>query len=435
MSTANSLSTALPLPKHGHSGRDRRYGLVARVGSTLVGQVLLSGLHFVLHLHLVRVLPAAEYGVFAFAFTMAIFGLSVSYPLVATPLAVYTAGVERQAARAATEVALGAVNLVLVGAIFVGTVVLMSIVAAGMAGALAGGSFAAAYANRSSTRALVLARHRGELALVGDAACVGLALFILVAAGAAMERPSMIVALLALAVGNLAGSLAELTLLGGRLRLSIRGTSLRRYRRLWTETRWSLVGSAATVLQAQAHALLVSLLAGPAAFAPLAAGQIAFSPVRVGIFALQSALRPELASAGAQGERRRVWLVVLGATAALVLGLLSLAALLTLYWRPLATAIYGGSYDLDQMAWVVCLNGGIALCTALSAGGATALQVLRRFELLARASLCGAALSLVVVMLVLSLGFPTTMTLLGVLLGELVILGAVLSGMWSWLRR
>lgn len=423
---------------HGRATWQDASRLVGKISLAVIGQLLISALHFGLNVTLVRMLPPGEYGMFAFAFALAMLTSSISNALVATPLAVYTSGLDRAAPRAAIEASIGAANLLLlVGAFLVSLLLAGGIEAAegeatGWAG-LAAAAFATAYAGRFATRSLALARHRGNLVLWGDLTFVGGSLAAL--AAMAFQLPlSATMVLVALMLGNLAAAAADLAALRVKPQPALRRSTVRRYRRrIWPKTRWWLLGSVTAVLQAQAHALLVSLWLGAAAFAPLAAGQVAFSPVRVVIFAWQSALRPEFARAVAGDHRRRlVWLVLLS-SGLLGLGVAGLAALLALFWEPLAALLYGGNYEPDRMVPIVALNGAIVMCTALSTGPSLALQALGKFKGLALATVGGSLASMAVVALALAWSAPVA-SLMGVLLAELLVLVMVIWMLRAWLR-
>ncbi len=63
-----------------------------RYGSAAFSQGLISGFHFVLNLTLVKLLPIADFGVYALTFVLAILSSSVGNALISTPLCVYAPG-------------------------------------------------------------------------------------------------------------------------------------------------------------------------------------------------------------------------------------------------------------------------------------------------------------------------------------------------------
>lgn len=75
------------------------------------------------------------------------------------------------------------------------------------------------------------------------------------------------------------------------------------YRPIWREqSGWTLVGVLSTEATSNAHSYIVTLLAGPTAFAPVAVGMLFFRPVNVCITALTQLERPRMTRAVALGD-------------------------------------------------------------------------------------------------------------------------------------
>ena len=64
--------------------------LSARYTLAVGAQALVSGFHFILNLVLVRQISQYDYGIFAFAFVLAMFAQAINNALISTPLTVYT---------------------------------------------------------------------------------------------------------------------------------------------------------------------------------------------------------------------------------------------------------------------------------------------------------------------------------------------------------
>ncbi|AEG48664.1 putative polysaccharide biosynthesis protein [Sphingobium chlorophenolicum L-1] len=81
------------------------------------------------------------------------------------------------------------------------------------------------------------------------------------------------------------------------------GRALGAYRSVWKEqSAWTLVGVLSTEATSNSHSYIVTLLAGPAAFAPIAVGMLFFRPVNVCITALTQLERPRMTRAVARGD-------------------------------------------------------------------------------------------------------------------------------------
>ncbi|HEX6114141.1 MAG TPA: hypothetical protein VFZ10_17710, partial [Geminicoccaceae bacterium] len=234
----------------------------------------------------------------------------------------------------------------------------------------------------------------------------------------------------ALAAGNLGASWIELAMLGLGGRCAHRRRSFARYREIWRHVRWAVVGAGTSILQQQAHSLLISITTGPAAYAPIAAGAILLSPVRIGIQAWHMVMRPELAVAIARGERRSVTWMLMLSMGVLTLGTLLVAAAVFLFWAPIETLLYRERYEDQPMAWIVAGWIAITLCSALSTGPSSALQAFKSFRILALATVVGSAVSLAAVGCIL-LVWPPAMTLAGVLLAQTFTLVFLLRVTWK----
>ena len=79
------------------------------------------------------------------------------------------------------------------------------------------------------------------------------------------------------------------------------------YRRLGARLVWSLAGVMTTNLQAQGIVLLVAVVAGPAAYAPIAAMLVFFVPLRLLWSAVLNFIQPRFAAHATRGDYTRVW--------------------------------------------------------------------------------------------------------------------------------
>ncbi len=406
-------------------------GIVARLGSAIrsrylwsVGaQGLVSGFHFALNLVLVRMVTREEFGIYAFAFVLAMFASAVNNALIATPLTVWTPVIKDPDERRNSESMFSTLNSLLflalcaVGgayALFMGDAGDTRLTLFGVA------MFVAVYAARQYSRTTGYARLRPLVPAAGDISYVVTGVVLV---GALLWRfglPPIGLVLMALAASNAMAMLVESTSLNGKLqwpRFFAGMGSLGNYRAIWAETRWALIGSLTTLFLAQAHSLVVTWQLGPEAFAPLAAGFVLFGPVRIALLTWQNMVKPELAMALADGRvaavRRQLKLTTI--KTAVAVGVL--AGIMFLCWPLIHSSLYAAQYGNAPMGLIVSLWAVTTFFAASYNAPSAALQALKQFRSLAMASIYGAVLSAVLVVLLLwQLG--AVQTLFGVLVAE-----------------
>lgn len=171
------------------------------------------------------------------------------------------------------------------------------------------------------------------------------------------------------------------------------------------------------MIVSQAHSLVVSVIKGPAAFAPLAAGFVIFGPVRVIFTTIQNVIKPEMALAIAMDNSRSALRQTIMASAISMLAVAGLAVMMTLAWPWLDRWLYAEHYSEQPMQMIVYLWAAITFIGAAQNGPFAALQSLREFRSLALATVYGSILSVLLVTLALSF-YPVHFSILGILLAE-----------------
>ncbi len=396
--------------------------VVFKYAAALFGQASLSLFHFGLNVVLVRRFEPHDYGVFALAFVAAMMGASLTNALAGTPVSVYTPGLSRRAPRLYLETLLSTVNVALVGGVLLITLLTTLAMHFPARTMLAFSAFVALYSARQYSRSLGFARRAPHVVLSGDLAYIGVSLLLVAVAGWSGASLDLTLVLGALALGNLAAIGLELQLLtGGRLRL-LGWRSLRRYGDIWRQSRWALIGAVTTLIASQAHSFIVSVLSGPAAYAPLAAGFVLFGPVRIGLQSWLSVMRPEMSVAVARQDRSLLQRIQKASTLIMVAGMALFGAALYLFWGPIDAFLYASRYSDAPMGWIVAGWCAVTLFTTLAATPSGVLQSCKAFRVLAMGTVYGAMLSLLAVaVLVLALG--PLYSLLGILLAEAFLAG------------
>ncbi len=397
-----------------------RFRAVFKYGAALGGQASLSLFHFGLNVVLVRHFEPHDYGVFALAFVAAVLGSSVVNALTATPVSVYTPGLPQGRRRRYLESLLASVNLALVGVILLVTLLVTVAMSFPPVTIVAFSAFVAMYSARQYSRSFGYARLSPQVALFGDLCYVGVSGVVLGAAALGGGEIHLPLALGALAVGNLVAMLLEFWLLTRKrgLRLVQRWRSFKRYGFIWQQSRWALIGAVTTLIAAQAHSFLVSLVKGPAAYAPLAAGYVLFGPIRIALQSWLAVMRPDMAVAIANKDRGLLEKIRKTSVWVMLLGMAVFATLLASFWEPISAFLYANRYGDAPMGWIVagwCLVTAVSIISVTPSG---LLQALKSFRVLAMGTVFSSALSLFGVALFLSLYGPAW-SLLGVLMAEI----------------
>ncbi len=370
----------------------------------VAAQGLVSAFHFALNLTLVRLVVPEQYGLFAFAFVLAMFASAVNNALIATPLTVWTPVIADETERAASERMFGALNVALS----------VALGAAGLAWWALGNegdgpvtlgitAFVALYASRHYSRSTGYARMRPLVTAAGDITYVVAGVAFVGGLVALADEVPIGAVLVALAAANLVAMAVEYLGLHGALprpRLPA-ADGLRAYADIWLQSRWALVGSLTTLFLAQAHGLIVTSVDGPGSFAPLAAGTVLFGPVRIALATWQNMVKPELAVALHEGRLAEVRDRLRRANLVTVAAVIALGAALAIAWPWIHEFLYARRYADEPMAMIVAVWCAVTLCAALYNVPSAALQALREFRRLAVASLWGALLSAVAVGLLL----------------------------------
>lgn len=272
-----------------------------RLGLTLGGEAMQSGLHFGLNLALIALMPARDYG--AFAFTLVLGGVGITYlrSLTAIPASTFIGRARRAGAKDFYEGAFGAAAIVLSA--------LMCLIAGGalwfverdMLAVAPGAALVALWSLRFHVRSVGYARGRPGAVMLGDAAfAVSGAL---ASAGAIFLFSDRLAAvLLALAFANAAGIAAVALACGAWPRVDGSRRARIFYLRLARRLAWSLSSVTTTILQGQGVAFLVVALAGTQGYAPIAAMLNLFAPLRIFAMSLSNLLQPEIARLVAAGD-------------------------------------------------------------------------------------------------------------------------------------
>jgi len=385
-------------------------------------QALMSGFHFGIGFYLIRNVPQYDYGIYAFAFLLAMFAGAINNALISTPLTVYTPVLKDDAERAEQEAMFSTLNLLLFLSLLSAGIVYGFIAELAKPITLSVTAFIAVYAARQFSRSFGYARLKPLITASGDIVYVVagvslMAAILLFSNGDEAQNGLVSKFLLALAAANLVAMLVERWRLHGPGRRWLVLANIKNYGHIWEQSRWALVGALTTLFLSQAHGLIVTGTHGPKAFGPLAAGMVLFGPVRVALMTWQNMVKPEIALALSENRGDAVKKQVRNSVALMGIAVLALGVCLLLGWPYINQIMYAKEYADQPMGYIVSIWFAITLFAALYNAPSAALQAMRDFRVLANASIYGALISGVLVTILLYLVDPAS-TLLGILAAE-----------------
>lgn len=407
-------------------GLDR---LLRRFVVLLGGEVAQSAFHFGLNLALVRGLSPHDYGRFAILFLVG--GLALTYvrSLAGVPAGIFLPGRVGRRAAHGYDVAFGSAALLLSAAIGLGVSAVLSAVSD--IGAAAGGLFVALWTLRSYVRIVLFAKQRAGAAGLGDLAFALSGAALVAAFMHGDGRARLDGTLTALACAHAFGIVVSLAVLRQPVRISFGRSVRRRYRALLPSLAWSLVGVTTANIQGQGQSLLVALVAGPSAYAPIAATVVLFSPARLSASALINMAQPEIARNLARGDGPGARRVALACAGLLALGCLVYGALVLAALPAIETRLFAGQFSGEPMTLIAASVWAIVTVSLVHAPLRVLLETVQEFRALARLAGASAAIGGIAVAGLLLTAAPAW-SLLGVLLAEIVVLATCCRILAPW---
>jgi O-antigen/teichoic acid export membrane protein len=399
---------------------ERLHALGRRFLLMLGGEVMQSAFAFILNISLARTLPAERYGLFAIIVLIGGFGIIYMRSLIGVPACIYIPQSRRESAALFYSVMFGSGALV----VSIGGAALVAAALAPwhMGAAIPGGLFVGAWSLRYFVRMVLFAQGRAALATMCDftytlSATAFCAPLVWRGSGEALLQH----VLLALATAHLIGAGLALAALRQPMRVSLRRTIRRRLIRLLPTMTWSIVSVTMANIQGQGAVLLLAVIAGPAAYAPIAATMAFFSPLRLAAAAMANMTQPDFAGAMARSGRRGVMEILLVSTGLIGLVCVSYGILMAVCFPTLARHVFGhrfGAAPLDLIAFIVWC---IATVAVLYSVPKTLLESGQRFRGITVLAGFGALLCMPTVAILLEFVSPAW-SLLGILLSEFVVL-------------
>lgn len=406
---------------------DSRLAKAVRYAQVTSGPVATAGAHFALSLVLLHRLAPDAFGRMSFMLVASQLSGGLWSALFCAPLPVLLANPGMLAGSAPDDVRQCMLGTNLVAA----TVALALFLCTGLGIGLdlASAALFAAYGACFLLRWLARA-HAYTLGQPLTATASDLAYSTLLMASLALIWQSGTASLAIASAALLASALLSLLPFGGAyLRAQFRPVAARDiapYARVWRlHSRWSLVGVLTTEATTNAHAYLLALVAGPAAFAPVAASALLIRPIGVVVNAVTEFERPRLAGQIGRGDMQ-------GALGSLCY----FRAMLGLAWAGSAVGaaivlaiaprlVVPARYDLDFIVAGTALWMAVALVRQWRTADSVLLQAGGEFRALAQVSMASSVVSVVAVSAFLWRA-GALWSIAGILCGEIVCAG------WTW---
>jgi O-antigen/teichoic acid export membrane protein len=392
----------------------RSFAALQRYALAVFAPASASAAHFIVQLMLLAMLTPAEFGSFAFLMIVVQFGFALSNALVSTPYTMEVSSRAREGiksmfftANALFSIAFG------LGVYAVGFVVL-------------DGDWShlfAVYAVLAMLRWFGRAHNYAVLrpAAAGVSDMIYAVTLVAVVAALAwsgkLGPESVAVAFI---VATLLGCLS----LGRDFLVRQTGAwalaQLSSYRQVWqSQSRWTLLGVVTTESTGNIHSYLVTLLAGPAAFAPIGAAALFVRPVLLSVASLMQLEIPVLGRALASGDiakaaatRRRFFSALLAiwiATAALAYAVITL----------IPSIIIRPAYAAHEIEIAVLLFVMVSLFQVWQGPNSALLQAAGLFKDLSKTSVVSCLFSIAGVLAAL-VWLPPVYSLAGIAIGQFV---------------
>ena len=403
--------------------------LALRYGLSAFGPVAVSGAHFVASVIFLHTFARADFGLFAFLLVVVPFCLSLSGSLLGVSI---TSRAARDGKPSAHDLGTHMkVSLLFAGGAASAVTGLLYVVHAPLGVAAILGLYGGVMTLRWFARSYAYAMHTPFRAATSDllyaTGVVGALVTLLLRHELTTLHAAIVLAsasVLSLAAFGRA-YLARQFWPGGEGALADYGS-------IWRDmTRWSLMGVVLTETTANAHAYLVTLIAGPGSFALLAVGALLMRPISLVYAALPDLERPAMARAIAAGDASRALRIVKQFRTAVgamwVVTVLAAGAILIVFPHLVLKKGYGE----EQALIVTALSAAIMAVRAVRTPESVLLQAAREFKPLARASLWSSVMSLAATLVLLLVVGPIA-SLGGILAGEALMTANIVALSRRW---
>jgi len=413
------MAEAAPALGKTDTGTPPWLALAWRYGLSVTGPLAVSGAHFLVSLVFLRSLEASEFGIFSFVLVVSAFAMSVSGAGLVLPATHSMVKEDTTTTAAVFRLALAA------GLVFAVALTLATMASGtSLSRAAPLGLFGAVLAYRWFARSLAYIEGRVGAAILSDIiygaiVLAGLGIMVLLHDVSLRHGGELLL---------LAATTSLVTFGRDFFRSQWRGLRSGRLRDYMpafrTVTGWSLMGVGLTEATLNAHAYLVTFIAGPGAFALPALGMLLMRPVSLVQSALPDLERPAMMRAFAARDGATLDRILFEFQAALALILVATILLATALLAFAPQLLLKQGYGLGNAVTAALLSAAIMAVRSARAPLSVLLQAAGEFKALARLSAWSAAMAIAST-LALLLAFGAVASLGGILLGDLVILAGL----------
>lgn len=366
-----------------------RYAIAA------IGPIGSAGAQFLLSVAMLRLLPTHDFGTLSFLLVASVFSWGVWAALLCAPLPVILFQSTPED-RVAGEDAILAVNLYgsLAAVILFGIIGWATRLPPGLA--LLFGAYSGVALIRWFARAYAYAYGRQFRVVASDLIYSGT----LIAGIAVMtfDKSSSLLAVYAILLISAAAGILPFGWKYCARQATLAPRHIAGYAKIWrSQASWSLLGVVTTEATGNAHAYLVTLMMGPAAFAPIAASALVTRPISVASNALADFERPRMSREIGEGRIAEVWQSIrIFRIVLLAVWLAGAGAVVALYlFAP--TLIFPKHYDLHTLVMGTAMWTFVAWLRVIRIPEGSVMHASGAFKPLAYASLWSSAVTVAIV--------------------------------------
>ncbi len=386
----------------------------------LSGEAMQSLFAFALNIVLARTLPAGRYGLYAIIVLIGGFCLIYMRALIGVPACIYIPRSRRATVARFHAVMFG--SAALAAAILSAAMVAAVLAIWDPLLALAAGVFVGSWCLRGYVRMVLFAQGRAGLATFCDGvftiAATVLCVPVLRFGGVDGHLPDIF---FILAIAHLIGAGLALVALRQPIRLSFRSTLRHRMLRLLPSMTWSIISVTMANIQGQGAILLLAVVAGPAAYAPIAATMALFSPLRLAATALANLTQPDLSAKLGRPHTRDVFDVLLVSTSMMIAVCAIYGVGMWVFFPSLAAHVFGQKFGAAPLGLIAVNLWFISTISVVYSVPKALLESAMWFKAITVLSLGAALVSFPVVALLLKVATPAH-ALVGVILSEFVVM-------------
>ncbi len=380
--------------------------MTRRLVHAIADQAMISAFNFGLNITLIKLWTPEDFGVFTIVSAVSLFAVMIQNAVINTPLAVHLPIALNETEKALLRRTFSTANLLLTLLVLVfslgGLALCLGLAQESLI--LSASLYIVSQFVREYYRGLLAVEGQLVALLLADTAYVALAsaALIVLHEDDAVRWQSLSTFLLILSIAGMLSMFWHLLTEDRPALKDFPGEMDAVFRPQIHEIRWSLLGAITTDILNRGYVYVAAVFFGPATVAQLQAGRILFGPLGLLTVAWSRIARPQLARLSGLGDTLRFNALLRMALCSFVLFNILFLAILWAAWPYLSATLFGDKYQglgFLVAGWGVA-NVVIQVRSCLGVGA----QALRQFRKLTLATIYGALISALIVMLACLLG-------------------------------